>query len=69
MSTRKTLTPKQKLRVISPRVKRGDYAKLAEKTGFHSSYVRRVLIGERNPNEAIINEAYKTIGRRKTVKS
>jgi transcriptional regulator with XRE-family HTH domain len=69
MSTRKTLTPKQKLRVINPRVKRGDYAKLAEKTGFHSSYVRRVLIGERNPNEAIINEAYKTIGRRKTVKS
>jgi len=69
MTKRTSLTPKQKLKVITPRLKRGDFAKLAERTGFHSSYVRRVLIGERNPNEAIINEAYKTVGRRKTVAS
>ena len=69
MSKRRTLTPKQKLRVINPRIKRGDYAKLAKRTGFHPSHVRRVLIGENNPNETIINEAYKTIGRRKTVQS
>ena len=69
MTKKKALTPKQKLKVITPRLKRGDFANLSNKTGFHASHVRRVLIGEVNPNASIVNEAYKTVGRRKTVKS
>jgi len=62
------LTPTQKLQVITPRLRRGDFANLATITGYDPSHVRRVLLGMRNPNTQIVNEAYKRIGRRKTVK-
>lgn len=62
------LTPAQKLNVIGPRLRRGDFANLAQITGYDPSHVRRVLIGESGPNQQIVNEAYKRIGRRKLVK-
>ena len=67
MSTKKTITVSQKLKTIAPRLKRGDFANLSRRTGFHATHVRRVLIGESNPNMSIINEAFKTVGRRKTL--
>lgn len=65
MARKSTITVKQKLKIIAPRLKRGDFANLSRRTGFHPSHVRRVLIGESNPNMSIVNEAYKTVGRRK----
>lgn len=69
MATKTKLTPKQKLKVITPRLKRGDFANLSRITGYDPSHVRRVLIGESNPNVSIINEAYKRMNRRKTSKA
>ena len=66
--TKGKLTPAQKLSVIEPRLRRGDFSNLAWITGYDPSHVRRVLIGESGPNTQIINEAYKRIGRRKLVK-
>ena len=68
MATKTKLTPKQKLKEITPRLKRGDFANLSKITGFDPSHVRRVLLGESNPNLSIVNEAYRRVGRRKMVK-
>lgn len=61
------LTPEQKLSVIQPRLRRGDFSNLSSITGYDTSYVSRVLRGERGPNIRIVNEAYRRIGRRKLV--
>jgi len=61
------LTPEQKLSVIQPRLRRGDFSNLSSITGYYTSYVSRVLRGERGPNIRIVNEAYRRIGRRKLV--
>ena len=68
MATKTKLTPKQKQKVITPRLKRGDFANLSKITGIDPSHVRRVLLGESNPNLSIVNEAYRRVGRRKMVK-
>ncbi len=69
MSKKTKMTPKQKLKVITPRLKRGDFANLSKITGYDPSHVRRVLIGESNPNVSIVNEAYKRFSKRKTTVS
>ena len=61
------LTMDQKLSVIQPRLRRGDFSNLSSITGYDLSYVSRVLRGERGPNTQIVNEAYRRIGRRKLV--
>jgi len=44
--------------------KRGDYAKVADRTGYSPSHVWRVLNGERGVNPAIISEAREIVRRR-----
>lgn len=44
--------------------KRGDYAKLAEKTGYSASHVWKVLNAERGVNKMIISGARQLVGRR-----
>ena len=63
-SKRRKLTLAEKLNVIGPRIRRGDFSNLARTLNYDISHVRRVLIGESGPNTKIINEAYKRIGRR-----
>jgi len=46
--------------------KRGDYAKVAENTGYSASYVWRVLNGERGTNSTILSEARRAVTRRKS---
>lgn len=45
---------------------RGDYAKIAENTGYSPSYVWRVLNGERGQNQAILAETRRTVSRRQS---
>jgi len=69
MPVKSKMSPAQKLKAIQARLKRGDFAKIAERTGYDASHVRRVLMGERsNPSGEIVKAAYTTVGRRKAVK-
>lgn len=45
---------------------RGDYEKVAEKTGFSVSFVSRVLNGKRGANADIIKTAQKIVRNRKS---
>lgn len=49
--------------------KRGDYQKLSEKTGYDSSYVWRVMNGERGQNQTILSTARDMVRKRKTQNS
>lgn len=44
--------------------KRGDYSKLADKSGYSESHVWRVMNGERGVNPTIISEARRMVSRR-----
>ena len=56
----------EKRAAVSVRLRRGDIAELAVRTGYDKSHVARVLRGEsNNPSNEIVNAAYKMVGRRK----
>lgn len=59
------LTIAQKLEKISPRLRRGDFTKIANASGYEMSYVSRVLRGERGPNVSIVSTAYEVVKNRK----
>lgn len=60
------LTVKQKLSVISQRLRTGDMTAVANKTGYDASHVSRVLRGQRsNPSGEIVNTAYSRVSKRK----
>lgn len=60
------LTVKQKLSVISQRLRTGDMKAVAIKTGYEASHVSRVLRGLRsNPSGEIVNAAYSRVSKRK----
>lgn len=60
------LTVKQKLSVISQRLRTGDTTAVANKTGYDASHVSRVLRGQRsNPSGEIVNAAYSRVSKRK----
>lgn len=61
------LTLGQKRNHVFSRLKRGDFTRISESTGYDVSHVRRVLNGESNLNETIVNEAYKRFNKRKPV--
>lgn len=51
---------------IQVRLRRGDIAAIATRTGYDKSHVARVLRGEsNNPSNEIVNTAYKMVSRRK----
>lgn len=52
-----------KMTMIKARQRRGDVTKVAENTGYSTSYVSRVIRGLRN-NESILNNAYRLTFRR-----
>jgi len=52
-----------KVYVIASRQRRGDVTKVADNTGFSTSYVSRVFRGLRN-NEQILSEGYRLTSRR-----
>ena len=54
---------KKELKSITKKFERGDYAKVAAKTGFEQSYVWRALNGERN-NSMIVSAAKKMVANR-----
>lgn len=44
--------------LIQPRLREGDYKRIASRTGFDRSHVRRVINGEsNNPSGEILSEA------------
>ena len=53
-----------KMNEFHAKYKRGDYVNIADKTGYSTSYVWRVLNAERGQNKAILSEARKTVARR-----
>lgn len=61
------LTTAEKLERVSPRLRRGDFSAIANKTGYNQSYVARVLRGERNPNDHIVEAAYTQVKNRKAI--
>lgn len=60
------LTTRQKLAVISPRMRLGDVTAIAAKTGYDQSHVSRVLRGIR-ANDTIVSAAYTHVSKRKAV--
>lgn len=52
------------LSFIQPRLKSTDSVRIADRTGYSRSHVVNTLAGRRT-NEAILKEAYRTVGRRK----
>jgi len=62
--TYKKLTPVQKLVVVNARLRHGDMAKIAQRTGFSSTTVRTVVEG-RSLNDRILNTAYDMTRQRK----
>lgn len=60
------VTPAQKLKVISARLRKGDFTSISKKTGYDVSHVSRVLRGIRsNPSGEIISTAYTMVSKRK----
>ena len=62
--TYKKLTPVQKLVVVNARLRHGDMAKVAKKTGFSPAMVKTVVEG-RSFNDRILNTAYDMTRQRK----
>lgn len=62
--TYKKLTPVQKLVVVNARLRHGDMAKVAKRTGFSSTMVKTVVEG-RSVNDRILNTAYDMTRQRK----
>lgn len=64
--TKAKKTESQKLAAVQARLRRGDFTTIAQRTGYDSSHVSRVLSGERkNPSGEILKIAYSLVGRRK----
>lgn len=61
------LSINQKLERVQARLKRGDFAKVSNKTGYDHSHVSRVLRGVVPVNEKIVSEAYTMFSKRKPV--
>lgn len=66
-ATMKSSTSVNEKRVaVAVRLRRGDIAEVARRTGYDKSHVSRVLNGtSTNPSNEIVNAAYKMVGRRK----
>lgn len=56
----------KKLKFFTSRKRIGDVNTIADKTGYSSTYVSKVLNGRVQPNEYILDTAYLVARRRKT---
>jgi len=64
--TKAKLSLQEKLAVITPRLRKGDFTLIAELTEYHPTMVSKVLRGKaNNPSGEIINTAYKKFNKRK----
>jgi hypothetical protein len=64
-----SLSTSEKLERVQARLKRGDFARVADRTGYDHSHVSRVLRGLVPVNEKIVNDAYSLFSKRKPVKA
>jgi hypothetical protein len=65
-SKKSKLSIEEKLAVITPRLRKGDYSLIAELTQYHPTMVSKVLRGKaNNPSGEIINTAYTKFNKRK----
>lgn len=64
MANNKKKNNTNKLSVIKRKLKRGEITSIAERTGFHPTYVSRVLNGERNNTAIVATAETLTKGRR-----
>ncbi len=66
VAKRAKLSLTEKLEVITPRLRKGDFTLIAELTNYHPTMVSKVLRGKaNNPSGEIINTAYTKFNKRK----